>query len=243
MRLSEFRVLTFDCYGTLVDWETGILGALRPWAARAGVSADDVELLAAFGEAESTAQAASPGKRYPEILREAHGLIAASFGVAHDEAAAEAFGASVGEWPPFPDTRVALEKLHRKHQLVIVSNVDRASFAKTQERIGVTFDAVVTAEEVGAYKPDLRMFRRALDVAEGLGASPRQVLHVAQSLFHDHVPAKQLQLTTVWVRRVSPRPGFGAAPQPNRPVWPDIVVSTLAELAEMEEREEAAARA
>jgi 2-haloacid dehalogenase len=243
MRLSEFRVLTFDCYGTLVDWEAGILGALRPWASRAGVAADDLELLAAFGDAESTAQAASPGKRYPEILREAHGLIAASFGVAHDEGAAEAFGASVGDWPPFPDTRAALEKLHRKHQLVVVSNVDRASFAKTQERIGVTFDAVVTAEEVGAYKPDLRMFRRALDVAEGLGASPRQVLHVAQSLFHDHVPAKQLQLATVWVRRVSPRPGFGAAPQPNRPVWPDIVVSTLAELAEMEERQEAAAKA
>jgi 2-haloacid dehalogenase len=243
MKLSEFRVLTFDCYGTLVDWESGILGALRPWAQRAHIAPDDVELLSAFAEAESTVQAARPGVRYPEILREAHGLIAASFGVAHDERAAEAFGACVGDWPAFPDTRGALERLHRKHQLVVVSNVDRASFTKTQERIGVTFDAIVTAEEVGAYKPDLRMFRRALDVAEGLGASPAQVLHVAQSLFHDHVPAKQLQLTTVWVRRASPRPGFGAAPQPSRPVWPDIVVSTLAELADLEDQQESAAKA
>lgn len=243
MRVSEFRVLTFDCYGTLVDWEAGILGALRPWASRAGVAADDVELLSAFAEAESTAQAASPRKRYPEILREAHGLIAATFGVMNDEAAAEAFGASVGDWPPFPDTREALGRLQRKHKLVAVSNVDRRSFAKTQEKLGVTFDAVVTAEEVGAYKPDLRMFRRALDVAEGFGATPQHVLHVAQSLFHDHVPAKQLQLTTVWVRRASPRPGFGAAPQPSRPVWPDIVVSTLAELADLEDQQESAAKA
>ncbi len=243
MKLGNFRVLTFDCYGTLIDWEAGILAALRPWASRASVDADDIALLTAFGEAEAAAEHATPGARYPEILRDTHTRIAAHFGKPTDDAAAEIFGASVGDWPAFADTRAALEKLHRRHKLVVVSNIDRASFAHTQQRIGVTFDAVVTAEEVGAYKPDLRMFRRALDVAATLGASPQQVLHVAQSLYHDHVPAKQLQLSTVWVRRPSPRAGFGATRDPGKAVWPDLVVSSLAELAEKMESEEAAAQA
>jgi 2-haloacid dehalogenase len=243
MKLGNFRVLTFDCYGTLIDWEAGILAALRPWASRAGVDADDATLLTAFGEAEAAAEHATPGARYPEILRDTHTRIAAHFGKPSDDAAAEIFGASVGDWPAFADTRAALEKLHRRHKLVVVSNIDRDSFARSQQRIGITFDAVVTAEEVGAYKPDLRMFRRALDVAASLGASPQQVLHVAQSLYHDHVPAKQLQLSTVWVRRPSPRAGFGATRDPGKAVWPDLVVSSLAELAEKMESEEAAAQA
>jgi 2-haloacid dehalogenase len=240
LKLGNFRVLTFDCYGTLIDWEAGILAALRPWASRASIDADDAALLAAFGEAEAAAEHAAPGSRYPEILRDTHSRIAAHFAKPPDDAAAKIFAASVGDWPPFADTRAALEKLHRRHKLVVVSNIDRASFERTQQRIGTTFDAVVTAEEVGAYKPDLRMFRRALDVAAAFGAAPHQVLHVAQSLFHDHVPAKQLQLTTVWVRRPSPRAGFGATRDPDRAVWPDLVVTSLAELAALEDSEDAA---
>ncbi len=235
MRLADFRVLTFDCYGTLVDWESGILGVLRPWAARSGITADDAQLLAAFGEAESAAEHARPGALYPEILRAAHAGIALSLGVKADDASADALARSVGDWPVFPDTPAALVRLQRRHKLMVVSNVDRASFARTHAKLGVTLDAVVTAEEVGAYKPDPRMFQRALEIAAGWGVTPQQVLHVGQSLYHDHMPAKRLGLSTVWVRRPSPRGSLGATRDPGEPVQPDLIVRSLAELADVVE--------
>jgi 2-haloacid dehalogenase len=241
MNLSDFRVLTFDCYGTLIDWESGILAQLRPWAQRSGISADDAALLTAFSVAESDAQTERPGALYPEILRDAHARIAAHFGAKPDPGAAAAFGDSVGDWPAFLDSPGALKQLQEWHKLVIVSNVNRASFEKSQKKLGVEFDAIVTAEEVGAYKPDPRMFRRALEVAAGLGAAPQQVLHVAQSLFHDHVPAKKLGLASVWIRRPSPRGAFGAARDPGEPVTPDWTVSSLAELVKLEAEERSAA--
>lgn len=237
MKLRDFRVLTFDCYGTLIDWESGILTILRPWASRAGIAADDSALLGAFAEAESAAQAARPGARYPEILRDTHARIAFSLGAPPDSAAAEALGASVGDWPAFPDSPEALAQLKSRYKLVIVSNVNRESFAKSQKKLGVEFDAIVTAEEVGAYKPDPRMFHRALEVTASLGAPPERVLHVAQSLFHDHVPAKKLGLASVWVRRPSPRGEFGAARDPGVGVSPDWTVASLAEFVELEQAE------
>ena len=233
MRLGDFRVLTFDCYGTLIDWETGILGVLRPWATRAGITADDAQLLAAFSEAESAAQRAAPGAIYPEILRDTHARMSNHFGVKPDARAAAAFGNSVGDWPAFRDTPDALRRLQRGHKLMIVSNVDRASFARTQPKLGVTFDAVVTAEEVGAYKPDLKMFHRALEICAGWGFSAKQILHVGQSLFHDHAPAKKLGLKSAWVKRPSPRGELGATRDPGEEVKPDLVVSSLAELADV----------
>jgi 2-haloalkanoic acid dehalogenase type II len=232
LRLSDFRVLTFDCYGTLIDWEAGILGVLRPWAARVGVSVNDAGLLSAFAEAESAAELESPGALYPEILRSTHARIAGHFRAGADAASANALANSVGDWPAFADTREALDRLHRRYKLMVVSNVDRASFARTQKLRGVPFDAVVTAEEVGTYKPDPRMYRRALEVAATLGAAPQQVLHVAQSLYHDHVPAKALGLSTVWVRRPSHRGEFGATRDPGVAVQPDMTVHSLAEFAD-----------
>lgn len=236
-QLADFRVLTFDCYGTLVDWETGILCVLRPWAARAGVVANDSKLLAAFASAESEAEHAQPGAAYPEILRVAHAGIARRLGASPDPVVADALGRSVGDWPVFPDTLDALKRLQRRHKLIIVSNVDRASFAKTHPKLGVHMDAVVTAEDVGAYKPDLRMFVRALEVAGQWGASMNQVLHVGQSLYHDHVPAKKLGLATVWVKRESAAGELGATRDPGETVKPDLIVSTLAELADLDDRE------
>jgi 2-haloacid dehalogenase len=237
MRIGGFRVITFDCYGTLVDWEAGILAVLRPWAARTGVRANDAKLLAAFGEAESEAEHAQPGAAYPEILRATHAGIARRLGASADAAAAGGLGRSVGDWPVFADTPDALRRLQQRHKLMVVSNVDRASFARTHAKLGVTMDAVVTAEEVGAYKPDLRMFRRALEVAAQWGAGAGEVLHVAQSLYHDHVPAKKLGLATVWVRRASVAGKFGATRDPGEAVQPDLIVSSLGELADLEERE------
>jgi 2-haloacid dehalogenase len=241
MRLGGFRVLTFDCYGTLVNWEAGILGVLRPWVTRAGVKASDAQLLAAFAVAESEAEHAQPGAAYPEILRATHAGIARRLGADADAMAADELGRSVGDWPVFADTPDALRRLQRRHKLVIVSNVDRASFAKTHPKLGVQMDAVVTAEEVGAYKPDLQMFVRALELAGKWGASTNEVLHVAQSLYHDHVPAKKLELATVWVRRASAAGKLGATRDPGEVVKPDLIVSSMGELADLDEREEEAA--
>jgi len=234
VNLANFKTLTFDCYGTLVDWEAGILGVLRPWAGRAGIVAGDEELLAAFADAETRVQQAMPRALYPDVLRGVHARIAAHWGKLADASDADALAESVGDWPAFADSPAALARLKRHHKLVIVSNIDRASFARSQKKLGVEFDAVVTAEEVGAYKPDLRMFRRALEVVGAWGVTPRQVLHVAQSLYHDHVPAKALGLATVWVNRRSGRSGGGAAPAPSTPVQPDLEVASLAALAALE---------
>jgi 2-haloacid dehalogenase len=233
MKYDDFRVLTFDCYGTLIDWETGILAVLRPWAERAGISATDAEILGAFGEAESAAEHDLPTAIYPEILRETHARMAKHFGVASDASAADLLGKSVGDWPAFADTTDALRRLQRRFKLIVVSNVDRESFARTQKRLGITFDAVVTAEEVGAYKPDAKMFLRAMEVAKGFGAERENILHVAQSLYHDHVPAKTLGLKTIWVRRPSKRGEFGATKDPGVDVKPDLVVHSMKELADL----------
>jgi 2-haloacid dehalogenase len=231
MKFDEFRVLTFDCYGTLIDWEAGILAVLRPWMTRVGISATDAEILGAFGEAESAAEHELPTAIYPEVLRLTHARMAKHFQVQSDSEAAELLGNSVGDWPAFADTTDALKRLQRRFKLIVVSNVDRESFARTQRRLGIIFDAVVTAEEVGAYKPDAKMFLRAMEVAKGFGAGRENILHVAQSLYHDHVPARSLGLKTIWVRRPSKRGEFGATKEPGVDVKPDLVVTSMRELA------------
>jgi 2-haloacid dehalogenase len=232
MKFDDFRVLTFDCYGTLIDWETGILAVLRPWAIEAGIWASDAEILRVFGEAESEAESELPKALYPEVLRATHARIAKHFGVPTDLPTADLLGRSVGDWPAFADTSEALKRLQRKFKLIVVSNVDRESFARTQKRLGINFAAVVTAEDVGAYKPDAKMFLRAMEVAKGFGAERENILHVAQSLYHDHVPAKSFGLKTVWVRRPSKRGEFGATRDPGVDVKPDLVVHSMKELAD-----------
>lgn len=235
LALDAFDALTFDCYGTLIDWETGLLATLRPWAERHGVAADDEALLAAHAEAEPRCEAATPTAPYPEILAAALGEMATRFGVEASAAERAAFGASIGDWPAFADSPEALRYLARHFRLVVVSNVDRASFARSREKLDVDFTAVVTAEEVGAYKPDRRMFDAALATLEAIGVSQDRVLHVAQSLYHDHVPAKRLGMKTVWVDRRGGRPG-GATP-PAEEVRPDLRVTSLGELAALHRRQ------
>ncbi|HET9482091.1 MAG TPA: HAD-IA family hydrolase, partial [Candidatus Polarisedimenticolia bacterium] len=234
--LAGFKALTFDCYGTLVDWERGLLEVLRPWAVRHRPSTTDASLLEAFARAEPVAESRNPDWPYPEILRSAHTLMARDLGLPEDEAAADEIAASVGQWPAFPDTVEALARLQRRYLLAVVSNVDRVSFEATRRRLGIEFGAVITAQDVGAYKPDLRMFRRALDELSRRAIEPHAVLHVAQSLYHDHVPAKRLGLCTVWVDRRRGREGGGATPVPAGAVRPDWTVSSLAELAQRVER-------
>jgi 2-haloalkanoic acid dehalogenase type II len=232
--LTDFTTLTFDCYGTLIDWERGILDALQPWRARAGVTAGDDELLQAFGDAEAAAEATPPFRLYPQILEDVLARLAARWSVQVDPGEARRFGESVGGWPPFADTPPALQYLKQHYKLVIVSNVDHASFAQTERQLGVSLDLVVTAEDVGAYKPDRRNFTYALDkIRRSLHVEPPQILYTAQSLFHDIVPAKALGLATMWVNRRRGRAGEGATPPVTAggaAVRPDFEVGSLAEL-------------
>jgi 2-haloacid dehalogenase len=231
-KLSDFDVLTFDCYGTLIDWETGICAALGPWLLRSGKVAANEEILTAFAAAEAPQQEATPGMSYPELLARVHAAVAAHFGLAPDAEAAAAFGRSIEHWPAFPDSADALAYLKRHYQLAVLSNVDRASFAHSARRLGVAFDAVYTAEDVGSYKPDPRNFEYMLDRLAEQGIDRERILHTAESLYHDHIPAKRFGLATCWIHRRAGRSGHGATRAPEVEVRPDFRFATLAEMAE-----------
>lgn len=229
MRLSDFSVLTFDCYGTLIDWETGILAALAPLAARAGLAEQAV--LEAYAAAESAQEHATPQAKYSDLLTMVHRRLAELWGVAASEAEHAAFGASVPDWPAFPDSAAALAALKQHYRLVVLSNVDRTSFAGSRKRLGDVFDAVYTAEDIGSYKPDLSNFRYMLAQEAAAGIAPAQILHTAQSLYHDHVPANAMGLTSAWIDRRAGKPGAGATPVPAGGVSWQFRFTTLAEMA------------
>jgi 2-haloacid dehalogenase len=231
-KLSDFDVLTFDCYGTLIDWEAGICGALGPWLRRWGLTATPEQILAAFAAAEAPQQEATPGMPYPELLARVHGAVAAQFGLAPDADAAAAFGRSIEHWPAFPDSAEALAYLKRHYRLIVLSNVDRASFAHSARRLGVTFDAVYTAEDIGSYKPDPRNFEYMLARLAEQGIGREQILHTAESLYHDHIPARRFGLATCWIHRRAGRSGHGATQAPEVEVRPDFRFATLAEMAD-----------
>ena len=229
--LSQFEALSFDCYGTLIDWETGLLAALEPLLARIVSRPDPDDVLEAFGLAESQAEEAHPAEPYPQILSRVWETLAARWDVVDDAAERERFAYSVGEWPAFADTAEALQRLKRRYKLVILSNVDCASFAKSNRRLGVEFDRIITAEDVGSYKPDRRNFEALVSAVEQMGVPRVKLLHVAQSLFHDHVPAKALGMTSVWIDRRQGRAGGGATPPAE--AQPDLTVPDLKTFAEL----------
>jgi 2-haloacid dehalogenase len=231
-RLSDYQVLTFDCYGTLIDWETGIFRAIGPWLQRQGVSATRDQMLAAFAAAEAPQQAETPDLPYPELLARVHRTMAQRGGVAPDDAAAQAFGRSVQDWPAFPDSADALAYLKQHYRLVILSNIDRASFAHSSRKLGVAFDAVYTAEDIGSYKPDPRNFEYMLARLAEQGIAREQILHTAESLYHDHIPAKRFGLATCWIHRRAGQSGHGATRPPEVEVSPDFRFATLGQMAE-----------
>jgi 2-haloacid dehalogenase len=237
MGLGSYDALSFDCYGTLIDWETGLLGVLRPWASQHGLTMTDDELLAAYGGQETREQRGDPGALYPEIVRRTMVAVGRALGadVTVDDAAL--LGASVAAWPAFADSPAALADLARRYRLIILSNVDRASFRGSNARLGVSFDAIVTAQDVGSYKPDRRNFEALLGAADGLGIARGRLLHVAQSIYHDHEPAKAAGLPTVWIDRRRDRTGPGATPVPEKTIEPDWTFGSLAEFSEACARE------
>jgi 2-haloacid dehalogenase len=224
---ERFDALTFDCYGTLIDWETGLLAALRAPLATHGIAEDDQVLLESFARHESAVEA-GPYRRYREVLGDVLTAMLAEHGATAGAEEREAFGASVADWPAFPDAAAALGRLHERFSLGVITNCDDDLFAASARRLETEFDWVITAQQARRYKPNPRGFELAF---ERIGLPTSRILHVAQSLYHAHVPAKRLGLSTVWVDRRGSRPGFGATPPAE--ATPDLTVPDMATLASL----------
>ena len=225
MNFAPFTVLTFDCYGTLIDWEAGILAGLRSVLDPRGRHPPDDELLGLFAEIEAPIQYGE-FRRYRDVLDLTMEALARRLGFEPTSPERAAISASLPAWRPFPDTVAALARLKTRYQLGVISNVDDDLFAASARQLGVTFDWVVTAQQVRSYKPSLNNFDRAL---ERIGRPRSEILHCAQSLFHDVGPARSLGFSTVWVDRRAGRPGTGATPAST--AEPDLTVPDLATLA------------
>jgi len=224
---GRFEVLTFDCYGTLIDWERGLLAAVHPAFDRRGVRATDDALLEAFARFEAELEAGEY-RPYREVLANAFRRICANFGIEPRDREAEAFAASVGDWPPFEDSAGALARLSERFRLGVITNCDDDLFAASSMRLGLAFDWVVTAEQVRSYKPSARNFEVAL---ERIRVPRERILHVAQSLYHDHVPARRLGLATAWIDRRRGRGGSGATPPAE--AAPDVIAPDLRTFADL----------
>jgi 2-haloacid dehalogenase len=226
LNFAQFRLVSFDCYGTLIDWETGIFSALRPILAAHGKTVPDAELLRLYSELESEAQ---QGEFHP--YREVLQSVVRGFGqrleFSPTESQTRSLPESLPNWPPFPDTVAALGKLKTRYQLAIISNVDDDLFAPTARRLQIPFDYVITAQQARAYKPSLQIFKLA---QHRTGVPPGQWLHAGQSVYHDVIPARSLGISTVWVNRASSRPGSGAAKAASG--QPDLEVLDLNTLAQ-----------
>ncbi|HET8601133.1 MAG TPA: haloacid dehalogenase type II [Segeticoccus sp.] len=213
--LTHFRALSFDCYGTLIDWEAGITTVLAPWARQQRLRLTDEDLLLAYADHEAAVERETPSALYPDVLAAAFRRTGDTLGRPVSDEWAQRLGRSVPDWPAFPDSAEALARLAQHYQLIILSNVHRDGFAASNARLGGDFAAVITAEDVGAYKPAANHFRALDATLRGLGVDGHELLHVAQSLFHDHVPAKREGLLSVWINRRHDRPGWGATPEPS----------------------------
>ena len=225
---AAFDALTFDCYGTLIDWETGLLEGLRPVLDAHGIEGDNDELLEAYARHEAELEA-GPYLTYREVLATSLSRLGGELGFEPSEDELAAFAGSVSHWPAFDDSPAALAQLERRFRLGVITNCDDDLFADSNRRLGVEFDWIITAQQARSYKPGERGFELAF---ERIDVPKERILHVAQSLFHDHVPAKGLGMTTVWIDRRQGREGSGATP-PAR-AQPDLTsgdMRTFAELA------------
>jgi 2-haloacid dehalogenase len=222
MKISRYKVLSFDCYGTLVDWETAITKALRVPLRDRDIDLSDLEVLTAFLDIETGIITSAPEKPYQEVLFDVHREFCERYHLRFDDDGARDFASSIGYWPLFPDTQAALNFLSRNHQLVILSNIDNASIARTTAQIEAPFLAVYTAQRIGSYKPDPNNFRYMLARLAELGFAKEQLLHVSVSLYHDHVPARALGIDTCWINRaqtdngtLAPPPAFHGGVEPT----------------------------
>jgi len=239
MRLSDFKVLTFDCYGTLIDWESGMVSALRSLTERVERSLSRDEILEGHARQEVRQQKYTPAKRYSDLLAVVYKRLAEQWGVSVTPDLCRAYGSSIADWPAFPDSAAALGYLKEHYRLVILSNVDNASFAHSNRKLGVEFDAVYTAEDIGSYKPAIRNFDYMIDNLATLGVKQADILHTAESLFHDHAPAIEKNLATSWIFRRHDKQGFGATMKPITLPKTTFRFNSMAELVEAHKKETA----
>jgi 2-haloacid dehalogenase len=227
---EHITAISFDCYGTLIDWEAGILPVVRALLASHGQSLPDADILEFYGEFEAEGES-GPYQSYREVLQAVVRAFADRFHFEANPSEIRSLYQSVPAWMPFPDTVSALRELQKRHKLVVISNIDDHLFAETRQHLGVEFDAVITAERAGSYKPSLNNFQIALRT---LSISADRLLHAAQSIYHDIVPARSLGIRTAWVNRKSARPGIGAvraSPEGASGERGDVELPDLASLA------------
>jgi 2-haloacid dehalogenase len=222
---SQFEFLTFDCYGTLIDWEEGLLRCLHQILASHGKDADDATILQLYGDFEASAELGAY-RCYREVLQSVVRRFGDELGFAPTNEEVRSLPDSLPTWRPWPDTVGALRALQKRFRLAIISNVDDDLFAATRPQLGVNFDQIITAQQAKAYKPSLKIFEIALT---RIGVPAHRILHVGQSIYHDVIPAQSLGLSTVWVNRPSARAGVGAVKAIQG--RPDLQVSSVAELA------------
>jgi 2-haloacid dehalogenase len=230
MDFSRFTTISFDCYGTLIDWESGILPALRTVLANHDQSLPDATILELYGEFEAEAES-GPYQSYRDVLQSVVRRFAGRLKFQASSAEICSLHESIPAWPPFPDTIAALRELQKRYKLAVISNIDDDLFAETRKLLDVEFEDVITAQQARSYKPSINNFQLAL---RRLALSSDRLLHAAQSVYHDVVPARSLGISTVWVNRKSARPGIGAVRAPAglaSEKRPDLQVPDLASLA------------
>lgn len=237
MKLSDFKALTFDVYGTLIDWESGMVDALKPLTDKVSRSLTRDDVLEAHATYESTTQRWTPGKRYSELLPVVYRRLAEEWGVEVTWEECVAYGLSVRQWPAFDDSREALAYLKRHFKLVVLTNTDNLSFSGSNARLGVAFDGVYTAEDIGSYKPDDRNFHYMIETLARQGVEKHEILHTAESMFHDHAPANKHGLANCWIYRRHDKEGFGATMDPGEMPKVDFQFNSMMDMARAHQAE------
>ena len=238
MRLSDYKALTFDVYGTLIDWESGMIAALKPLTDQLGDRLTRDQVLEAHAFHESTTQRYTPAKTYSDLLAVVYKRMAEEWQVSVTWDECLTYGASVEHWPAFPDSTEALAYLRDHYKLVVLSNVDNASFAHSNAKLGNPFHYVYTAGDIGSYKPSPRNFDYMLENLERVGIGKGDILHTAESMFHDHAPANAFGLANCWIYRRHDKQGFGATVNPGEMPKYDVVFNSMAEMVEAHKQEQ-----
>ncbi|MEM9777724.1 MAG: haloacid dehalogenase type II [Chloroflexota bacterium] len=237
MNLKDFKVLTFDCYGTLIDWEIGMLNGLRPLTDQLESELTADQILETHGKFESAQQSQTPSMYYYDILAIVYKRMAESWGIPVSWDECETYGQSVQHWPTFPDSPDALKYLKEHYKLVIISNVDNRSFAYSNAKLGVAFDAIYTAQDIGSYKPADRNFDYMLRNLATMGLEKADILHTAESMFHDHKPANKHGLANAWIYRRYEKEGFGATMHPGEMPTYDFQFTSMGAMADAHQAE------
>jgi len=237
MKLTDFKALTFDVYGTLIDWETGMVNGLKPLTDKVSHALSRNDILEAHAHYESSTQRQTPTKLYSDILAVVYKRLAEEWGVEVSWTDCLTYGACVEHWPAFEDSVASLQYLKKHFKLVVLSNIDNVSFTHSNKKLQVNFDAAYTAGDIGSYKPAPGNFEYMIDNLARLGVAKNEILHTAESMFHDHAPANCFGLANCWIYRRHDQEGFGATMNPGDMPSYDMVFNSMAELVEAHKAE------